>query len=372
MTEQTGKGRVAWIDLIRICAIVLVVLCHATEGIYKLDVESVLALSTADKALVFTCFTIGRLGVPLFLLISGWLLLDRKYDRQAMKRFWKNSWLHLAVCTLAWFLVYDLFLILVYGKTISAADVIRHLLFMDKVDISHVWYLLMIIGLYPLIPFAANALQAVEDRKQVLVPMGFFFVFLFLYPFASLVLQVVRPAHPGFRSQLGEGFSGGVYGFYLICGWLLKKQAFRKIRPAWMITASVLSVAAAVCIQMTRYAAGVKYSIYYDSVLLMIPAVTVFELVSRREKAGESKALKWLAGFAFGVYLTHNPIRLWLLRVMGSWSCAKELKIFILWAVVLALGFAAAYIISLIPGIGNYLIYRKGQKPIRASEERKG
>ena len=108
MSEKAAKNRIVWIDLIRICAIVLVVLCHATEGIYKLDVDSVLALNTADKILVFTCFTIGRLGVPLFLMISGWLLLDRKYDRQAMKRFWKNSWLHLIACALVWFLLYDL------------------------------------------------------------------------------------------------------------------------------------------------------------------------------------------------------------------------------------------------------------------------
>lgn len=362
MTEQTGKGRFAWIDLIRICAIVLVVLCHATEGIYKLDVESVLALRTADKILVFTCFTIGRLGVPFFLLMSGWLLLDRKYDRKAMNRFWKNSWLHLIVCALVWFAAYDLFLGIVNGRAVPAAEVAYHLLFIERVNFSHVWYLVMIIGLYPLIPFVANALQAAEDRKQVLIPMGFFFVFLFLYPFASLVLQAFRPDYPGFKSQIGEGFSGGVYGFYLICGWLLKKQAFRKIRPAWLILASVLSVAAAVDIQLTRYADGVKYAIYYDSMLLLIPSVCIFELISRREPARGSGILRWLAGFAFGVYLTHNPVRIILLRAAGNWACAKELKIFIVMIISLALGFAVAWLISLIPKAGNYLIYRKVQK----------
>ncbi len=372
MSEKAAKNRIVWLDLIRICAIVLVVLCHATEGIYKLDVESVLALNTADRILVFTCFTIGRLGVPLFLMISGWLLLDRKYDRQTMKRFWKNSWLHLIICALVWFPVYDLILALMNGKAVSPADVVYHLLFIDRVNISHVWYLLMIIGMYPLIPFVANALQAVEDRKQVLVPMGFFFVFLFLCPFVSLLLQALKPDYPGFKSQIGEGFSGGVYGFYLICGWLLRKQMFRKIRPAWLITASALCVAAAVWIQTTRYAAGVKYSIYYDSVLLTVPAITVFELISRKEKTGGGKTLKWLAGFTFGVYLTHNPIRLWMLRYMGAIPCAKELKIFILLVIALGLGLLTAWLISLIPGAGNYLIYRKGQKAKQTAEGQKG
>ena len=365
MTEQIGikgKDRIIWIDLIRVCAIILVVLCHATEGVYGMSVEQILELSTIDKVLVFTCFTLGRLGVPLFLLISGYLLLDRKYDRQAMTRFWKKSWLHLIACTLVWFLVYDLFLAVMNGKTVSVMDVIRDLVFVTKVNISHVWYLLMIIGLYPLIPYAANALQAVEDRKQMWIPMGFFFVFLFLYPFLSLAVQVIHPDYPGFSSQIGEGFSGGVYGFYLVCGWLLKKQAFRKIRSAWLAVTATVSIILAVWIQLYRYACGYQYKIYYQSVLLLIPAVCLFELISRQKKTGRKKILTWLAGFAFGVYLTHNPIRLWMLRVTGQWACAKELKIFLVMMISLAGGFAAAWLISLIPKAGNYLIYRKEAK----------
>ena len=78
------------------------------------------------------------------------------------------------------------------------------------------------------------------------------------------------------------------------------------------------------------------------------------------------KTVTWLAGFAFGVFLTHNPIRLYLMRIMGSWNCARQLKILILWAAVLVLGFAAAWVISLIPKAGNYLIYRKAQKTKQA------
>lgn len=369
MTEQTAmkeKGRIIWIDAVRICAIVLVVLCHATEGIYNLELETMLTLNTVDKVLVFGLFTIGRLGVPLFLMISGYLLLDRKYDREAMTRFWKKSWLHLIICALVWFLVYDLILKFVFGRELGVMDVLRDLLFMTKVNISHVWYLLMIIGLYPLIPLAANALQAVEDRKQLRIPMAFFFLFLFLYPFLSLLLQVFCPEHPGFSSQLGEGFSGGVYGFYLICGWLLKKGTFKKIRSGWLVLTAVLPIAAAVFIMMSRYAEGVRYKIYYDSVLLLISGVSLFELFSRMKAVRGEKTVTWLAGFAFGVFLTHNPIRLYLMRIMGSWGCARQLKILILWAAVLLLGFAAAWVISLIPKAGNYLIYRKAQKTKQA------
>lgn len=65
------------------------ILCHATEGIYKLNIESVTSMSIMSKFTAFTGFTLGRTGVPVFLMISGYLLLDREYDKTRTIRFWK-------------------------------------------------------------------------------------------------------------------------------------------------------------------------------------------------------------------------------------------------------------------------------------------
>ncbi len=89
-TENTKH--LPWIDLLRIVSISLVVLCHATEeGIYNLSLSSVLSMQSACRIFPFTCFTLGRLGVPLFLLISGYLFLDREYNVLTTKRFWKKT-----------------------------------------------------------------------------------------------------------------------------------------------------------------------------------------------------------------------------------------------------------------------------------------
>ena len=53
----------------------------------------------------------GRLGVPCFLMISGSLLLPRKYGADNIKRFWKKSWFHLFICTVFWFVVCELFMV---------------------------------------------------------------------------------------------------------------------------------------------------------------------------------------------------------------------------------------------------------------------
>ena len=111
--------RIKSIDLLRTIAILCVVLCHATESIYQLNAEYFSSLSFKSSCFSFFAFTIGRLGVPFFLMITGYLLLDRNYDTKKTLHFWKNNWLHLLFCTWIWFLLYDVFLLVFFEKTIS-------------------------------------------------------------------------------------------------------------------------------------------------------------------------------------------------------------------------------------------------------------
>lgn len=75
-TKQTD---ILWINVARSVAILLVVLCHATENSYGLNLDFMSQINTTSKILSLSLFTLGRLGVPIFLFISGYLLLNRRY-----------------------------------------------------------------------------------------------------------------------------------------------------------------------------------------------------------------------------------------------------------------------------------------------------
>ena len=83
-------GFVENVDLLRCIAILCVILCHAITAVYDIDLESMTPIRPT-VVLAFTLFTIGRTGVPIFLMVTGYLLLDRPYDEGGAVRFWKRN-----------------------------------------------------------------------------------------------------------------------------------------------------------------------------------------------------------------------------------------------------------------------------------------
>ncbi len=185
------------------------------------------SLSLLSRIFGFTCFSAGRLGVPLFLMITGSLLLPRDYDNDSIKYFWKNKYCHLLICTLIWFAIYDAFLVLNNHASIIFLLFVEEMLFLRRVNMSHVWYLPTILGLYILLPFVSLILKK-YDNKLFLFP-------LFIYTFYSLGVNTLntfyRVYHPELpiSNQFSLGFSGAYYGLYVLYGYFINKGVFKKI-----------------------------------------------------------------------------------------------------------------------------------------------
>lgn len=103
------NGRIVWLDYARAFAILCVVVVHSTESIYPVNVETLAILPCVSKLVVISLFTLGRLGVPIFLFISGYLLLDKDYDDNGIKKFFSHNYGQLLITTEFWILLYGLF-----------------------------------------------------------------------------------------------------------------------------------------------------------------------------------------------------------------------------------------------------------------------
>lgn len=356
------RPRFVGIDALRTVAILCVVLNHCTEKVYTLDLDGVSGLPQTSQLFAFLAFTLGRMGVPCFLTISGYLLMDRVYSPQQCKKFWKDSWFHLLVCTWIWFSIYDLVLAL-EGQEITLWQYLRHLLFLEKVNFSHVWYMPAILGLYLLIPVMSNGLRQIGYK-----PIMFVLVIYFGYSFVAPMLETVSAVsgRGTVSLQFHTGFSGGAYGLYLLMGAMVKKGAFQQVKGWVLLLVGALSYCGTVGFQLWSYHNHYAYDVWYDFPLLLVVGVCLLELFSRIQTAPGKRLLALLARYSFAVYLIHNLI---LLR-LRPWAAQQNWLMPVTVAVLFCLALVSSYVVSLlvarIPKVGPYLLYLKpanrGQK----------
>ncbi len=330
-----------------------VILVHATENLYVMNVEHLNVMSEVSRLFALTFFTLGRIGVPLFLFLSGYLLLDRFYDEDGCRRFWKRNWCGLVLTTEIWIVLYDAFLWSVYG---TQPSLWKHVLFLQQVPMGHMWYMPMIIGLYLFLPFTARALHDI-DAKILRFPL----VILSIYLFAVPVFQIARKAlgHGWAWSILDPGYSGGVYGVYLLLGYCVKKGMLKCFNDFQVMGMGCFFFLATLSLELFSYSRGETYNVWYNCGFLLLCALFLFEGFSRIKISGERHWLSWLSRQSFGLYLIHfllmKPGADWLRTV----PLLMPVKVILLFVGVLVISMALCYMIAKSPKLGRWLLYNR-------------
>lgn len=301
-------SRIYAVDFIKALAIICVVICHATENAYPIGREELFSLSAYGKLLALSLFTIGRLGVPLFFFSTGFLLLDREYTKEKAIHFYKNNLLGLVLTTEIWIFIYNI-LSLTYLKSINYPDadlkfyqIIYNALFL-KYNLTHMWFMFAIIGIYAALPFVANGLRSL-DIKCFKPLLCIIFIFLFS-PSIINVFARVNGFDPIYH-QLDFSFSGGCYGFMCVMGYAVKNGIFKKVgNYVWSVLA-VAGFVVTVLLQFYSNINNVAFGIWYDSAPLVLASFSIFNLCIKI-KGGIFKNFFSLVGrLSFGIYLIHN------------------------------------------------------------------
>ena len=344
-----SENRVEWIDFVRAIAILTVLYIHATDGIFIISSDSVMNYTTFSRAFQFASLFIGRIGVPFFLMITGYLLLDRSYDDERVRMFWLKNCKGLVIVTVIWSLIYavSLQLVAVGSSQVNFAEA-------GSLFFSHMWYMPMIIGMYLSMPFVSSALEHF-DAETIYRATIVFSVLAFLLPFVSLVL-----AMHGIESidiQYCLGFSGGIYGIYIILGYLVKKDLFKKYSSRIMGLIAVVSFIICFLFQYYAFLKGYDFFLWYEFPFILTGSFALFELSSRIKKVRSFPVVSFLSKYSFAVFLVHNLFRLPLLPLVVQLPFTEPVKAIILWILLIIFSYAAVVIIYRIPKFGKYILY---------------
>lgn len=190
---QTRKNRIFYLDELRALAILLVILVHAAQ-FFPTTVES---LSTV------TCLSyvsIGRVGVPLFFMLSGALLINKEYTLTA---FFKKRLLRVLIPAIFWSLIGLLIFILSVGYDYNS-------IMLWASTFQFPWFVYAIIGIYLMIPIFNSFIKEYGTKGAEY----FLIVWILLMIFLNLNLKNYITTTYLFNN-IGQFIGYAILGYYL-------------------------------------------------------------------------------------------------------------------------------------------------------------
>lgn len=306
------EKRIYSLDIIRAIAILMVILNHAVESIFKLETyEAAILYNTLNP--VTLIFTIGRLGVPLFLMLTGYLLIHRDFDSPgSIKRFWVHNLLSIIVTWEIWLVLYNIFLAWLNETPFDFISWGRQALFVDKLSITHSWYVPMIIGVYIFLPFLAKAVKNIKLPNLYFL-LAICIATLFVVPSINVFYSTFEMDTLSLGVQpLLWASASGTFVFMGHIFYLNTKQEKRRIgiRVPVDITVVVIGVFVTVYLQVLLHQNMSQYNVWYSFFTLPPIAYCLFDLLYLIPLKRSVIVISRLSACSFGIYLTHRPIQM--------------------------------------------------------------
>ena len=176
------EERIVFIDYIRVIACFLVMLVHSSEIFYIASADGTESMLAGEANRFWVAFYdgfIGRTCVPLFMIVSAFLLVPMK-PGVTMGQFYKRRFLRVLPPMLAFMLIYSL-LPLAWGGTTweQALSDLKRIPFNFPSGAGHLWFMYPLISLYLIIPVVSPWLEKASARDERMF-LGLFIISTFI------------------------------------------------------------------------------------------------------------------------------------------------------------------------------------------------
>ena len=189
-----NKERIVFIDYIRVVACLMVMLVHASENFYGADVSglagsmSMLANEQNRFWVAFYDGALGRVSVPLFMIVSAFLLVPVRQG-VSMTSFYRRRFLRILPPFVCFLLLYTFLPLLWGGMTWEQSmNDFKMLPFNFPSMGGHLWFMYPLISLYLIIPVVSPWLERSSAKDER--------IFLSLFAFSTLLPWLHRFVSP--------------------------------------------------------------------------------------------------------------------------------------------------------------------------------
>ena len=252
-------------DLIRTIAIVGVILLHAANDLTAQQMSSV---EIYRWCTVDVYQSLGRTGVPLFIMLTGFLLLQPSKVNESLSVFFKKRVSRIALPLVFWGILYFAWDFFVDHQVLTPSFVVQGVL---TGPYFQFWYIYMLIGLYLLTPFLR--ILVANANKNLFK----YFVVLWLVGSAGLPLLGLVSA---FKLDPNVLTIPGYVGYFVLGIYLVNSHVKRSILAGFMVLGVALTAIGTYIIAATIGGGTMYFFQEYLSPTMILTSVMLFMLLT--------------------------------------------------------------------------------------------
>lgn len=351
--EKTSEGRQRfyYYDILRIIACFSVIMLHVSAQFwYDLPI-------TGKEWIIANAYDAAfRFGVPIFVMISGALFLDK--DRKIIiKRLYTHNILRLIVPFVIWSCIYGLWDSRTFQWEIAGWK--PYVLEMLAGG-YHLWFVPMLAGIYLLVPILKSWLNH-ASKQEVEYFLKLFLIFQIGIETMKIFLQNGNILQFLNYAEIEMVCS---YIGYFILGYYIAYLGIKEKWKKWIYPAGILGVFGAIGIScFLSQKRGTPQSAAFDSfsVFTFFIVIAVFFAVQEKWKNKQlsefkKKVIKELSDATFGIYFMHILVLEWLKeRNIDSMLIPNIIGIPLLAVFCFCICYGITVVLRRIPVIGKFL-----------------
>ncbi|HEY4325308.1 MAG TPA: acyltransferase family protein [Mucilaginibacter sp.] len=285
-----------WISNLRLIALYAVIILHSTAPLlmqYGKVPMTTWWMADFLNALV-------RFAVPVFVMITGALLLNREYE---IGGFLKKRLSRVVIPFLFWSLVYiwySWYIEEIMFSNSAWANIKLVVNFLKNGSSYHLWYVYMLIGLYFFIPIIGKYIRNATEKEVLYFLIVWFAVMMLTQPYLSRF-------NPAVDMHYFVGYIG-----YLVLGHYLAYKDFniRHMR-SWMLVVFLLSIAVIAVgtwqvSQNSKWPGTMFYEPLNPAVLMLSASIFMIVKLTVPTVPPVIMRIRDFAGrYNYGIYLAH-------------------------------------------------------------------
>ena len=303
--EPKSQEREYYLDFLRICAIIAVVIVHCVSFSTALDRQATNPLGWFGA---ITIDSFVRWCVPVFVMISGALLIaDKAYT--SPKLFLKQRFLRLLPALIAWPFIYEAWGAFLGHRSFDLTMLLKGYSLGSFTSGGQLYFLFLIAGLYLLTPLISAYVHLATRRQLWVTTFSIMGATTVWYTVSTFTLRI--------EPSLNFVTQGLPYIGYFMMGHLLKDVAVKRglLLTIVLVLGSMLIDAA---VLLTQHTFLYNFFFSYPTIFVMLTSPAAFLVgrlcYSRIVSFIESRRMNLakfhvviikLSGASFGVYLIH-------------------------------------------------------------------